>query len=350
MSFKSKVALLLCTSMLIPTVCVNAEQPETETYYKRVQNTNNVFIVKDNKTDWSESGNMRTGSYHLEDENGTRLTEDYIWINPLSGSAGLYEYAIPAGHSDMWCGVFKLIDGQIRVLVEPETCSYRGIDTGDVSVYFPVFTEGEYYDADGNRINDLGEYLIEHDVSVTRDKWADEAIKCLIDRRCMPPCLAYNYKNNITRKEYCYLAMAAYDFKMGDYADDVYKKDIMSPFTDVDDYYVSTAAKLGIVSGTGNNKFEPDRSITRQEAAVLLCNLANIINSDANVEKVAEFEDDSMIASWAKPYVYKICGIKSQSGDGVMVGIGKNKFSPTTTYSRQQADVTIYRLLDDYIK
>ena len=57
---------------------------------------------------------------------------------------------------------------------------------------------------------------------------------------------------------------------------------VESPFSDVDDIYITTAYNLKIVSGTGNNKFAPENYITRQEAAVMINNLATILNIDKN--------------------------------------------------------------------
>ena len=45
---------------------------------------------------------------------------------------------------------------------------------------------------------------------------------------------------------------------------------VESPFSDIDDIYITTAYNLKIVSGTGNNKFAPENYITRQEAAVMI--------------------------------------------------------------------------------
>jgi hypothetical protein len=309
-----------------------------------------VCIAKDADANWLSYGNMLSDSYHLEDKDGNRLSDDYLWLNPLAGSAGLYQFGIPAGHSDIWLGVLRLKDGKVNILVEAGTYAYRGIDAGEASVFFPTYSQGKYYDKDGNKIADLGAYLKPYGISVERDNWADAAIINATDFNYLPPTLAYNYRSNITRREYCYLAMAAYDRECGDYYKNVTTSsmdadDVTSPFTDVDDYYISYAANLGIVSGMGNGKFEPDRPITRQEAAVLLCNLAKVLNKDTAVKSVSKFADDASVGEWAKSYVYRICGIKAENGDGVMVGVGGNRFSPTTYYTREQAIVTIYRLL-----
>jgi hypothetical protein len=300
-----------------------------------------VYIAKNVSANWLNYGNMQTGAYHLEDKDGNVLSDDFVSLNVLAGSAGLYQFGVPAGHSDTWSGVLSLKDGKVNVLINEGLNSYRSIDAGEASVFFPSWSKGVYYDKDGNKIADLGAYLKTYGISVERDSWADAAIIEATNFSYLPPSLAYNYRSNITRREYCYLAMTAYEKDFG-----AYYKAVTSPYTDVDDYYISSATELGIVSGMGNGKFEPDRPITRQEAAVLLCNLAKVLKRDTAVQSVSKFADDASMGEWAKSYVYRICGIKAESGDGVMVGVGGNKFSPTTYYTREQAIVTIYRLLN----
>ena len=358
MNFKRKLALFLCGAMLAQPVWVNAEgeyeqgadaaTSSAALFVRDVPGTDGIRLVENADTDWTESGNMLTGSYYLEDKNGKRLTEEYMYIEPISGKAGLYRYGVPAGHQSNWCGIFRLKDGQVNILVEAGPYIYLGIDCGEASFYFYQGTSGEYYDVNGNKIKDLGAYLKPYGISLARDKWAEEAIIDGTDCNYVPRNLLYNYRNNITRREYCHLAVAVYEGKKGNYRGKAFTRDAKSPFTDVDDCYVSAAAELGIVSGMGNGKFEPDRPITRQEAAVLLCGLAKALERDTQVEKVKNFADDAAIADWAKPSVYKICGIKSESGNGVMVGVGNNKFSPATYYTREQAIVTAYRLFREF--
>ena len=66
---------------------------------------------------------------------------------------------------------------------------------------------------------------------------------------------------------------------------------VESPFSDVDDIYITTAYNLKIVSGVGNNKFAPENYITRQEAAVMINNLATILNIDKNKPQTKKFVD-----------------------------------------------------------
>ena len=159
----------------------------------------------------------------------------------------------------------------------------------------------------------------------------------------MPVDLQKNYKSNITRKEFCSLTIEFIRqilYFAGEEPDDILGLESgESPFTDVNDMAVTTAYHLGIVSGIGGGLFNPYGEITRQEAAVMLTNLAKAFLDDVSA-KPSSFSDAGDIAGWAKAsvdYVYE---------RGIMSGTGNNKFSPKAQYTREQSIVTVVRTLD----
>lgn len=86
-------------------------------------------------------------------------------------------------------------------------------------------------------------------------------------------------------------------------AADAFQADIVMDanlFVDVDDPLIIRALQSGIVKGTGQGRFEPDRSLLRVEAAVMLVRLARARNSEghrndpdfiARLQSVAEDAD-----------------------------------------------------------
>lgn len=70
--------------------------------------------------------------------------------------------------------------------------------------------------------------------------------------------------------------------------------------------YISTAASYGIVSGVGNGRYNPEGTITRQEAAVMvagaakLCGMDNQLSSAAIRDILAPFSDYVDAADWAQ--------------------------------------------------
>lgn len=108
-------------------------------------------------------------------------------------------------------------------------------------------------------------------------------------------------------------------------------------FTDVPDTwftdFVNWAAGKGYIAGTGNNKFEPNTPITREQIAVILRNYmeAEDIKLDAAADVVDSFKDASKISSWAVDAVDKIRTL------GLMSGDEKGNFNPTDDLSRAEA-------------
>lgn len=70
--------------------------------------------------------------------------------------------------------------------------------------------------------------------------------------------------------------------------------------------YIGTANSSGIVNGVGNGKFNPEGTITRQEAAAMvaraakLCGLDAAMDAAATKDMLAQFGDYRSVASWAK--------------------------------------------------
>lgn len=93
--------------------------------------------------------------------------------------------------------------------------------------------------------------------------------------------------------------------------------------------YVSAAYDLGYIKGVEKNGrlyFEPDRAITRAEAACLLSNMLDA----ATPTVTPSFSDNGEIPAWAQSSVY------AMSSMGVMNGI-ENKISPLASVTRGDA-------------
>ena len=106
----------------------------------------------------------------------------------------------------------------------------------------------------------------------------------------------------------------------------------VSPFIDVadDDYGVVAIAYCkshNIISGYDDGTFQPNDTITRQEAA-------SMIAKAMGVSKVSDelYPDDAKIASWAKNAVYLAKAAGLMKGDA-----GTGEFRPTATITRAEA-------------
>lgn len=164
-------------------------------------------------------------------------------------------------------------------------------------------------------------------------QWAKDTVADAIADGIVPYTIQNSYKNEISRKEFCQLMVQLLSKKYPQIMDTAVNQP--SPFSDVNDISVTLANQLGIVSGTGGNTFSPDRSITRQEAAVILSRMAKVIGLDAKTSSV-NYSDKAQIASWASE------GVNTVTSLGIMSGSGNN-FNPHGTYTVEQAIISVAR-------
>ncbi|MFD0868195.1 WG repeat-containing protein [Paenibacillus residui] len=175
------------------------------------------------------------------------------------------------------------------------------------------------------------------------DDWAADGISVAIEAGLIPPALQKDYRNKITRQEFSTLVIHFIEAQTGTGIDHFLLEKNVSmpepPFTDTVDKDVLAAYTLGIVSGKGAGRFDPEGSLTREEAAVMLRNTANVLDLDTAAPP-ASFADNELIAGWAYDSVAYVVS------RGIMNGVGNNEFDPKGSYTRQQAYLTILRLFD----
>ena len=100
--------------------------------------------------------------------------------------------------------------------------------------------------------------------------WAKDIVAKAIEQGLVPENLQGNYTKPITRAEFCALAATLYESRNGEITE-------RSTFSDTKDVNVEKLASLGVVAGVGNGKFVPDRQITREQAATMLAALAGVL-------------------------------------------------------------------------
>lgn len=161
--------------------------------------------------------------------------------------------------------------------------------------------------------------------------WAQSAVDEAIASNFLPVPLRTRYDQPITRAEFCALAVRFYET----YTD----REITgrTSFTDTEDVNVEKAASLGIVSGVGGGLFSPDAPLNREQAALILSNLARITGSPLP-QAAPAFADNDAVSGWAQAAVGAV------QAAGVMNGVDGGLFAPRKTYTREQSAVTIMNL------
>lgn len=103
-------------------------------------------------------------------------------------------------------------------------------------------------------------------------------------------------------------------------------------------YYgsVQTATELALTDGVGEGRFEPNKPLTRQEAAAWIIRALKQSTSTT----ATGYKDASAIAIWARPYISTISKL------GIMQG-NEGRFYPNQAITRQETAVILDRLLQN---
>lgn len=102
--------------------------------------------------------------------------------------------------------------------------------------------------------------------------------------------------------------------------------------------YVAWAQSQGIIAGVSQGRFEPNRTITREEMAVMLNKFLASQNKSYAATGYGNFSDGGSIAVWAKNSVDKM------TRQGLLSGMGNGNFAPKESFSRAQAAQVLYTI------
>ena len=142
----------------------------------------------------------------------------------------------------------------------------------------------------------------------------------------------------ITRAEFAAVSVKVYESLSSVKATPVAR----NPFTDTSDPEVLKAYNVGITNGITSTTFKPNDLLVREQAATMLTRVIKKINIPGwtltndnqytlNYTKPAAFADDAQISGYAKDSVYFMVA------NGIINGVGNNRFAPRNTTSAQEA-------------
>jgi len=163
--------------------------------------------------------------------------------------------------------------------------------------------------------------------------WANGYISSAISAGLVPQNLQFSYAQATTRAEFAALAVALYETVRG------YEIQQLANFNDTDDINVRKMGALGVVLGTGHGDFLPNDTLTREQAAVMLARLAEVMGQPLPHANTA-FADNATISAWAIDAVGRV------QAAGIMEGVGNNMFDPLGEYTREQSIVTMLRMFE----
>ncbi|MBC7324496.1 MAG: S-layer homology domain-containing protein, partial [Moorella sp. (in: Bacteria)] len=106
---------------------------------------------------------------------------------------------------------------------------------------------------------------------------------------------------------------------------------------------VGAAVRSGIVKGTSDTTFSPDRSITRAELAVMASRILSDRTGKAAVDSgeiLGEYQDAGKVPAWAQD------GMAAAVDAGIVEGRGSGTLAPDAPVTRAEASAIILRLLE----
>ena len=116
-----------------------------------------------------------------------------------------------------------------------------------------------------------------------------------------------------------------------------------SGFTDVDQarWYaepVKWAVTSGVANGEGNNRFRPDRPVTREETAVMLYRYAQRTGNRivCTVDAGKKFKDAGQVSPWAAD------AVDWAASNGILQGYPDGTLRPNRAVSRAEAACMLY--------
>ena len=174
--------------------------------------------------------------------------------------------------------------------------------------------------------------------------WAQTFAKEAAANSLLPYEFTSIYGNNISREQFCILlgnmsAVKENYASLEMYMQDKGKAYLRNTFADCEgvDVSVDILHALGIVNGKDEYHFDPHGTITREEAATLLCNVAGLYMW-TGITTDLTYADRWSVSPWAKFFVTWV------NEYNIMTGITETEFAPQNTYTVEQAVATVIRL------
>lgn len=225
---------------------------------------------------------------------------------------------------------------------------YFGLDTFDAAVFevkFRYSFEHQYYPASGKSgvVQSPFSNIIRHGMPAYEGAagWATTELDKAAEYELITDRIKGNMSEKVTREEFAEIAVKLYEKYTG-----ITASVGTAGFTDTTNPEILKAANLGLVSGTGNNKYTPQRLVSRMEMTTILLRALKVMKpaGDFSATGVPKFVDDSLIQPWAVNGVY-FCA-KAQ----IVKGLGNNRFDPVGSSTRQEAVIVCSRAYEFFQK
>ncbi|MBR6719876.1 MAG: leucine-rich repeat protein [Clostridia bacterium] len=240
----------------------------------------------------------------------------------------------------------------IKKLIIPESVTYyRGfneegrVDTvhrGDLPTPYYCYCGGFHHHSENFVWSDGWTWRQCQKLVDTPDSWAEDEIDKAKEAGIVPESLLYGFKSRITRREFAELVIALTEKAVG--------RELPLAEENFDDTHsvaVSKAKAAGIVSGRGDNIYNPGSFVTREEIAVMFLRTiefvekekgVTLIEKKASIDKV--YADRDKVSSWA------VKALATLNGEGIIKGTTNSTLFPSGTATVQESVILALRIYE----
>ncbi len=227
------------------------------------------------------------------------------------------------GITDDGSGYLDLVNNTVWLKMRFESYFVESGETA-YSEWTPVFSIGK---------------KVDDEVNFNASEWAKPELQQAQELGLIPDCLdGADLKGHITRAEFAAVCVKTYEELAGTAA----LPSVVNPFTDTADIEVLKAYNINVVNGTSATTYSPAGLLTREQMATMLTRvfkrttipgwtLPNDSRFPLDYVKPAPFADDADISGYARDSVYFM------AANGIVGGVGGNRFAPRNTTPEQQA-------------
>lgn len=212
-----------------------------------------------------------------------------------------------------------------------------------------LYSNGSYLTSAGRQLSNVLAIVADSDyvppVYVeTPSAWAVESVSEAIDLGFVPESLQKGYTTLISRGDFCELLYtyitSTTNKSMTTLISNQGENIANFTFDDTDSVEIRGIAALGIVNGTGDGLFKPNDTLTREQAATMISRMVDVLGYVKNVYEAPVFSDAASISWWAEEGVERVTSYK------IMNGNYNGTFTPSNTYTVEQAIITIMNAND----
>ena len=251
--------------------------------------------------------------------------------------SGVFDGAIILVHD-----IYKTsVDGALAAIDDLMAEGYEFVTVKDLLLRRGVTPEAAtvYYSAKNNGINLPADAVGEQafDESQIETHWGYAAMKTCLDYGWMTLTDTGEWKPNafVTRAEF------AADLARFAGIHTLYPTDGASCFSDVDltaadAPYLAWSADSGIVTGYDDGSFRPEKTLTREQMAVMLARYA--ARTGVTAQGQLAFTDAAKISGWAAD------GVAVCTGLGLVQGDARGRFLPQSRLTRAQIATILVRM------